>query len=358
MANDVYERLADHFSNFPWPLARTGEGYEIEVLKHFFSEEEAEIACYIPLAMDETGSDNPPKSIQTIANETGRDVKHVEIILDALLKRAYLLFTEEQGSKLFYMFPFAPGIFEFTADQWSPETAKALDTYFNWRNETGFIEKTVKLPMTKVVPINKGVSAQTKVHSYEDIDKFVSESTSLCLMQCSCRTKKALIGEGCGRPLETCLFLNEFADYLNSLGKGRKVTKEEAFEMLEKTHDAGCIHLSGNAQGNLDGICSCCPCCCTALSLAVKTKSSLAMAKSDFLAKADSQLCTGCEECIDRCYFNAIEIVDGSAVIDSESCIGCGACAYVCPSEAITLERRDTVIPTPANMKEMLKAMR
>lgn len=50
----------------------------------------------------------------------------------------------------------------------------------------------------------------------------------------------------------------------------------------------------------------------------------------------DSQLCTGCGECLDNCFVAAIEIVDAKAVI-KEACVGCGCCLQYCKKSALSL---------------------
>ncbi len=67
------------------------------------------------------------------------------------------------------------------------------------------------------------------------------------------------------------------------------------------------------------------------------------MAKSRFQAEVDKVTCKGCQTCVERCPFEAVEMVKISgekklkAQISSEKCFGCGVCAVGCESEAIKL---------------------
>ena len=50
--------------------------------------------------------------------------------------------------------------------------------------------------------------------------------------------------------------------------------------------------------------------------------------------KVDSELCTGCESCIDSCPYDAIVIKDEKAFI-TEYCQMCRNCLSACPEGAI-----------------------
>ena len=61
--------------------------------------------------------------------------------------------------------------------------------------------------------------------------------------------------------------------------------------------------------------------------------------KSRFIAIADEEACTGCQTCVDRCQFDAIEMIkpEGAtkskklkAKVDPEACYGCGVCVLGC----------------------------
>ncbi|QSZ66455.1 4Fe-4S dicluster domain-containing protein [Methanofollis aquaemaris] len=56
------------------------------------------------------------------------------------------------------------------------------------------------------------------------------------------------------------------------------------------------------------------------------------------VAVVDSDLCVGCETCVDECPAEAITMEDGIAVVDKDLCTDCGTCVDVCPAEAIQME--------------------
>jgi len=63
-------------------------------------------------------------------------------------------------------------------------------------------------------------------------------------------------------------------------------------------------------------------------------------------ALIDSDRCTGCGECLDYCYFDAIKPAtdsngqeDGRYRVDPLACEGCAVCSYYCPDDAIRMEK-------------------
>lgn len=59
-------------------------------------------------------------------------------------------------------------------------------------------------------------------------------------------------------------------------------------------------------------------------------------------AQVDPTLCTGCESCVEVCWYDALSMQDGLAV-KSEACVGCGYCAQVCPTGALEVPAGDIV---------------
>ncbi|MBN1434554.1 4Fe-4S binding protein [Candidatus Fermentibacterales bacterium] len=49
----------------------------------------------------------------------------------------------------------------------------------------------------------------------------------------------------------------------------------------------------------------------------------------------DPELCIGCGKCEDVCPWDAIEVIDGEAVIDPARCTFCLRCVEECPQGAV-----------------------
>ena len=64
-------------------------------------------------------------------------------------------------------------------------------------------------------------------------------------------------------------------------------------------------------------------------------------------AAVDPALCTGCGRCEQLCRFDAIHLVENTAVVNLYSCEGCGVCSHVCPAGAVRL------LPDVAGKKEL-----
>ncbi len=53
------------------------------------------------------------------------------------------------------------------------------------------------------------------------------------------------------------------------------------------------------------------------------------------VAEVVESRCIGCERCPKICFFDAIKMVNGLAVINQDNCTGCGLCFEACPVDAI-----------------------
>ncbi|MGQ9553773.1 MAG: 4Fe-4S binding protein [Anaerolineae bacterium] len=60
-------------------------------------------------------------------------------------------------------------------------------------------------------------------------------------------------------------------------------------------------------------------------------------------AQVDAALCSGCGNCEDACWYDAISVQDGLAV-KGDKCIGCGYCFQVCPTRALSLPQAGDIV--------------
>lgn len=146
-----------------------------------------------------------------------------------------------------------------------------------------------------------------------------------------------------------CIFLGEAVLKINPK-LGRLATKQEALDHLRRCQEAGLVHMIGRNKldtiwlGATPGqklltICNCCPCCCLWRVLPhVDQVISDKVTRMPGVSVSVNATCKGCKLCTrDVCFVDAIQMVEGRAVIDGELCRGCGRCVEICPLDAIDL---------------------
>lgn len=58
-----------------------------------------------------------------------------------------------------------------------------------------------------------------------------------------------------------------------------------------------------------------------------------------FRVIVDVEKCNGCEECLEACTVQVLEMQDGKSVpANPEKCLGCKNCVEICKDKAITVE--------------------
>lgn len=161
---------------------------------------------------------------------------------------------------------------------------------------------------------------------------------------CGCRV---LWGK-CDHPLMTCfaVFDNSRGEYyLNMPGRLLKeVSLEETFEIVRANEEAGLIHW---------GVCYCCPDACEMLYSYTKAGRLDLVEPNRYQAVVDEDKCIGCQDCIEKCPFDAIEMRKTAnskklkASIIAENCKGCGVCIVGCKQDALRYE----IVRPPEYMK-------
>jgi Pyruvate/2-oxoacid:ferredoxin oxidoreductase delta subunit len=176
----------------------------------------------------------------------------------------------------------------------------------------------------------------------EDIRELIRGADPVAVVPCTCRRSI----RGCDLPVDVCLQFNRGAEYAIDRGAGRRISAEEAIAIAGEAEEAGLVHTwASGIQRRLTAICNCCRDCCDIFAIGMEVGNvEQVLEKSRFRAEVDQELCTGCQDCVERCFFEIIEMKKSppsrilKATIDAEKCFGCGLCAVVCEPEAITMK--------------------
>jgi NADPH-dependent glutamate synthase beta subunit-like oxidoreductase len=118
------------------------------------------------------------------------------------------------------------------------------------------------------------------------------------------------MGEGCGHLKEDmCIQMGHAAEYYIRTGRGRQITREEAFEIIKRAEANGLMHQIPNLDGSgkTHAICNCCGCSCLALRTASMFKN-VDMVRSNYVSQVDKEKCVACGECVETCPVNALQL--------------------------------------------------
>ncbi len=188
------------------------------------------------------------------------------------------------------------------------------------------------------VPVNVEIDAEHLVLNLDNVKQILGKARTISVMDCTCRVERG----HCDAPVNTCIDMNEVAERNIANGVAREIALDEALDVLERTHEAGLVHMAlGQGEfykpGVINSVCSCCSCCCSILSGILRFGLAPHLLQSQAISVTDASTCTECGVCVDRCQFGAREMANGSLAFNPDVCFGCSLCVSTCPTNAITL---------------------
>lgn len=335
----VYRRLQELLDTLPNGFPKTEDGLEIEILKKIYEEDEAEIILELRINWE---------TPEQIAERTGRDFETLKVKLDEMLDKGQLGGVRIGGFKLFRLMPFIIGVYEYQSKRMDKEFVEMASKYLD---TVGIPSMSVTEPaMMRVIPVEKEIPSGGVVEPYQSITHYIDNAQAWAVGECICKKEKHMQGEGCEHPLEVCISVAPVANFFDEYFWGRPITKQDAFDIIEKCEEAGLVHATNNFKDGPFIICNCCSCCCGVMKGLNKFGNEGAMAQSEYYAVIDEDACLSCGVCDERCHVNAINEADDVFSINSK-CIGCGLCISTCPADAVKLLKRDEVSikKTPQN---------
>ena len=276
----------------------------------------------------------PPATVEELSVKTGIDAAKIEAVIDPLFRKGVLFKSKKPDGTRYYRVRQVVQLHDATAVMNNPPPGM-LDLWKEYmRSEWGEQIKSFETAFVRVVPINVSIEPNSQVLASDDVVSIINRAQNIAVTKCSCRA----VDGSCGEPVEVCLQLDRAADYSLERGTGRKLTREEALRLLEMCEDQGLVHVAENRQGVGHVICNCCRDCCLNWP-SVKNGVGKFVSPSRFRAVVDTDECNGCEKCIERCFFDALQMNEGDlAVVDEQKCMGCGVCRYACMLDAITMQ--------------------
>ena len=323
--DDVYEQLADQLDALPNGFPRTESGVEIRLLKKMVAPEEAWLAGQFSRKLE---------SAEEIAVRLDLPAVEVTERLRGMLRRGLLSTKKHNDMRYYRLKPFLIGIYEAQLETMDHEMAHLMEQYMMLQGAKGILGPHPALH--RVMPAWQATKTEW-ILPYDDVRELLLKAKSFFARDCICRVEQDMLGRRkCDFPLKNCLAISANEGAFGDTG----ISQEEALSLINKTEEIGLVHTVSNNIKDVSYICNCCGCCCGILRGITEWGIENSVAKANYYAEADPNVCTGCEICIDRCQIGAVSISRAVATVNLDRCIGCGLCVTGCPDEAIHLQRR------------------
>lgn len=307
--NEKVLNLANHISR-----KKRGSKDEIKagdpeylILEPVVSDDMADVVMHMDIRKKYTAKDLAPLCEKSIEDTTKQ--------LLALADAGVCFVNQIEGVDTFWYDTWVPGIMEMMVNNKAnvakyPQIAEAFEAYGRVRGPKTTGAFPVGTGLMRVIPIEKAIDGETRRASYEEVSKYLNDNHIFSVSDCSCRAARESMGEGCGHLKEDmCIQMGHAAKYYIRTGRGREITKEEAFAIIERAEENGLMHQIPNLDGSgkTHAICNCCGCSCLSLRTASMFKN-VDMVRSNYVSHVDKDKCVACGECVEVCPVNALKL--------------------------------------------------
>lgn len=283
------------------------EDPEYYVLEPIITEEMAEVGLCLEFRQ--------PQSAAEVAVKCGKSEEETARLLWDLAVAGGAFVNKIDGFDKYWLEVWVPGHMEILVNNKEnvrkyPQIGKAFDEYGKKKGPAGAGIFPVGTGPMRVIPIEQSISAEKRRASYEEVSKYLNENTIFSVSDCSCRTAREASGEGCGHLKEDmCIQMGHAAEYYIRTGRGREITREEAFAIIRKAEANGLMHSIPNLDGpgKTHAICNCCGCGCFVMRIA-NMYVNPDMVRSNYVSQVDKEKCVACGECVENCPVNALKL--------------------------------------------------
>lgn len=217
------------------------------------------------------------------------------------------------------------------------------------------VDRTVPVRVNKstgqsiIIEINEDLGQpEETILQTKNVADLIEKFDEIAVGHCFCRHHKDMVDDSCSQTniRESCFTFGKSARYTTEQGFMRMIGKKEALDILLQSEQDGLIHKAYHPNFDVSkdetSVCNCCKCCC---GNSITNMIGPIINVTNYLAKVDSDACTGCETCADYCHTEAITLNnDNVSEVDIERCLGCGICAHFCPDAAIRLSESNRTV--------------
>ncbi len=280
---------------------------EYLILEPVITDGMAEVALHMEIRKHYTPAELAPLC--------GKSEAETEKYLWELAMAGVCFVNKIDGVDTYWYDTWVPGIMEMMVNNKEnvakyPQIARAFEAYGRVRGPKTTGAFPVGVGLMRVIPIEQAIDGETRRATYEEVSRYLNENDIFTVSDCSCRTAREEMGEGCGHLKEDmCIQMGHAAEYYIRTGRGRQITREEAFEIIKRAEENGLMHQIPNLDGSgkTHAICNCCGCSCLSLRTASMFKN-VDMVRSNYVSKVDKDKCVACGECVETCPVNALQL--------------------------------------------------
>jgi len=322
------------------------------ILEHMLTPEQAQIAASLPGTAEE------------VSVKTGLDAESVGNELETMFAKGCVFPRGDYGHREFFRFARSMGQLHDCSQATSAlDVINDKEFYSLWQDfvmnewypNQGKAFARSPAPFQRIVPAYNSIKDLPNILPQDNFREILKAQEKIAVVPCSCRHRTTSVGEHCDHAAEedrwNCLQFGRSADYVEARGSGKLLTTEEALELCDEIEEDGLLHMWAN-NASMVGVatsCQCCrDCCMIYIPVDMAETSILKMwEKSRFQAVINEEECIGCQDCVDRCMFDAIEMVkpEGNKIgkgskkmkaeIVEDNCWGCGVCVSSCEEIAV-----------------------
>jgi NADPH-dependent glutamate synthase beta subunit-like oxidoreductase len=280
---------------------------EYRILEPVVTEEMAEVGLALKVRKS--------LPLEEVAGRCGKSPERTSQLLWDLADAGVVMIKTVDGTDGYWLPIWVPGIMEMMVGNKKnvekyPVIAECFEEYTRQRTAIMAPNLPTGKGVMRVIPVEQAIMSESRAASYEEVSRLINENDMISVTNCSCRRSRRLMGEGCGHlEKDMCIQLGHGAEIYVRTGKARRITKEEAFDILRRAEENGLVHEITNVDGdgNAHAICNCCSCSCFSLRIA-KLYNTPDMVRSNYVSHVDPEKCVACGQCVENCQMNALKL--------------------------------------------------